>query len=104
MQFPFQNTYAALPDRFYAKQVPQPVRGPKLLNILPDGSDPLAMAYAGHQFGGWSPQLGDGRALLLGEVPASNGKQLWVYPPQEPWQQRSQARMLSARKCFPARL
>lgn len=101
MQFPFQNTYAALPDRFYAKQVPQPVRGPKLLavnralaaelnidlgddedqlagvfagNILPDGSDPLAMAYAGHQFGGWSPQLGDGRALLLGEVPASNGK------------------------------
>ena len=35
---------------------------------MPKGADPLAMVYAGHQFGGWSPQLGDGRALLLGEV------------------------------------
>jgi uncharacterized protein YdiU (UPF0061 family) len=34
----------------------------------PEGAEPLAMAYAGHQFGGFSPQLGDGRALLLGEV------------------------------------
>ncbi len=101
MEFPFHNTYAALPDRFYAKQAPVPVRGPKLItvnrtlaqelgidlgddedhlagvfagNIIPDGADPLAMAYAGHQFGGWSPQLGDGRAVLLGEVTASSGK------------------------------
>jgi uncharacterized protein YdiU (UPF0061 family) len=37
-------------------------------NTLPDGAEPLAQAYAGHQFGGFSPQLGDGRALLLGEV------------------------------------
>jgi len=37
-------------------------------NVKPDGSEPLAQAYAGHQFGGFSPQLGDGRALLLGEV------------------------------------
>src|SRR5205823_9557926 len=35
---------------------------------LPDGAAPLAQAYAGHQFGGFAPQLGDGRALLLGEV------------------------------------
>jgi serine/tyrosine/threonine adenylyltransferase len=37
-------------------------------NAAPEGSEPLAQAYAGHQFGGFSPQLGDGRALLLGEV------------------------------------
>jgi uncharacterized protein YdiU (UPF0061 family) len=37
-------------------------------NALPEGADPIAQAYAGHQFGGFSPQLGDGRALLLGEV------------------------------------
>ncbi|MEM5472615.1 YdiU family protein [Hoeflea sp. AS60] len=40
----------------------------------PEGAEPLAMAYAGHQFGGFSPQLGDGRALLLGEVIDSHGK------------------------------
>src|SRR5574337_1135767 len=37
-------------------------------NRVPDGAEPIAQAYAGHQFGGFSPQLGDGRALLLGEV------------------------------------
>ena len=37
-------------------------------NAVPDGAQPVAQAYAGHQFGGFSPQLGDGRALLLGEV------------------------------------
>jgi hypothetical protein len=37
-------------------------------NDLPEGAEPIAQAYAGHQFGGFSPQLGDGRALLLGEV------------------------------------
>ena len=36
--------------------------------VAPEAAVPLAMAYAGHQFGGFSPQLGDGRALLLGEV------------------------------------
>jgi uncharacterized protein YdiU (UPF0061 family) len=40
---------------------------------LPEGADPIAMAYAGHQFGGWSPKLGDGRALLIGEVIAKDG-------------------------------
>ena len=41
---------------------------------LPDGAEPLAQAYAGHQFGGFSPQLGDGRALLLGEVIDRQGR------------------------------
>jgi len=43
-------------------------------HAAPEGAEPLAMAYAGHQFGGFSPQLGDGRALLLGEVIDSAGK------------------------------
>lgn len=43
-------------------------------NVAPDGAAPLAQAYAGHQFGGFNPQLGDGRALLLGEVIDVHGK------------------------------
>ncbi len=43
-------------------------------NDLPDTAHPLAQAYAGHQFGGFSPQLGDGRALLLGEVATPQGR------------------------------
>nr|WP_168732957.1 YdiU family protein [Gemmobacter aestuarii] len=43
-------------------------------NALPPDAEPLAQAYAGHQFGGFSPQLGDGRALLLGEVVAPDGR------------------------------
>lgn len=43
-------------------------------NALPEGADPVAQAYAGHQFGGFSPQLGDGRALLLGEVINRHGQ------------------------------
>ncbi len=91
------NTYAQLPDRFYQRVEPTPVREPRLLlfnteladelgldpNLRnrPDelanlfggnqklpGSDPLALAYAGHQFGNFVPQLGDGRAHLLGEI------------------------------------
>ncbi|MGR3660181.1 MAG: protein adenylyltransferase SelO [Paracoccaceae bacterium] len=96
IQFPFENSYARLPERFYASQKPTPVANPALVainetlalelgldpvalasplgvamlagNAVPDGAEPLAQAYAGHQFGGWSPQLGDGRAVLLGEV------------------------------------
>jgi len=92
----FDNSYARLPARFHAFTAPTPVAAPRLLalneplaralgldpaalrspdgvamlagNLVPDGAQPLAQAYAGHQFGGWSPQLGDGRALLLGEV------------------------------------
>lgn len=100
-QFPFQNTYARLPVRFFTKLDPTPVQAPSLLllnedlarelgldpaflrsedgaqvlggNRIPEGAEPLAMAYAGHQFGGWAPQLGDGRAILLGEVVDRNG-------------------------------
>ena len=42
-------------------------------NKLPDNADPIAMVYAAHQFGGWVPQLGDGRAILLGEVIGTDG-------------------------------
>ncbi|MEO1551282.1 MAG: YdiU family protein, partial [Pseudomonadota bacterium] len=97
----FDNSYARLPARFFASQAPLPVRAPRLIafnhplarqmglalegvseaqmaalfsgNTVPQGADPLAMAYAGHQFGGWVPQLGDGRAILLGEVLAQDG-------------------------------
>ena len=94
MKIPFTNSYSALPARFFTRQSAVPVRAPRLIrfntdlatnlgipetdkatlaqvfagNALPDGADPLAQVYAGHQFGGFSPQLGDGRALLLGEV------------------------------------
>ena len=43
-------------------------------NAVPDGASPVAQAYAGHQFGGYSPRLGDGRALLLGEVLDMHGR------------------------------
>lgn len=98
--FPFDNSYARLPERFFTRQPPVAVAAPRLIavnralarrlgitlpedtteiaqifsgNALPQGADPLAQAYAGHQFGGWSPQLGDGRAILLGEVLAPDG-------------------------------
>jgi uncharacterized protein YdiU (UPF0061 family) len=102
LHIPFDNSYARLPDRFYARQGPTPVATPGLIavnaplaealgidpatlttpeglavlagNALPDGADPIAQAYAGHQFGGWSPQLGDGRAILLGEVIDRDGR------------------------------
>ncbi|SEL89023.1 Uncharacterized conserved protein YdiU, UPF0061 family [Roseovarius azorensis] len=94
VHIPFQNSYAQLPARFYTRQNAVPVRAPRLIrfnmplarelgvaggsdpelarifagNEPPEGATPLAQVYAGHQFGGFSPQLGDGRALLLGEV------------------------------------
>ncbi|NKB26752.1 MAG: YdiU family protein [Rhodobacteraceae bacterium] len=99
--FSFDNSYGRLPARFFTRQAPVAVRAPKLLalndglaadlgldtdalrsdagvavlagNAVPDGGDPLAQVYAGHQFGGWSPQLGDGRAVLLGEHIGSGG-------------------------------
>lgn len=43
-------------------------------NVVPDGAEPVAQAYAGHQFGNYSPRLGDGRALLLGEVIDAGGR------------------------------
>ncbi|WP_119460061.1 protein adenylyltransferase SelO [Rhodospirillaceae bacterium SYSU D60014] len=96
VQFPFDNSYARLPDRFFARVAPTPVDAPRLVRLnrdlalalrldpdwlaspqgveilagkrVPDEAEPIAMAYAGHQFGQFVPQLGDGRAVLLGEV------------------------------------
>jgi uncharacterized protein YdiU (UPF0061 family) len=97
----FDNSYARLPQQFFADQAPTPVAAPILIkfnealahelgldvdtlrqntaaifsgNELLPGSQPIAMAYAGHQFGNFVPQLGDGRAILLGEVKDHNGK------------------------------
>jgi serine/tyrosine/threonine adenylyltransferase len=96
IHFNFENTYARLPERFYARVNPTPVAAPQLIkvnlelagslgidpsalatpqgveilagNCVAQGSEPIALAYAGHQFGYFVPQLGDGRAILLGEV------------------------------------
>lgn len=98
----FDNSYARLPDRFYAKLAPTPVSAPRLLklnvplatelgldpaqlasaggvavlagNRVPQTAQSLAMAYAGHQFGSFVPQLGDGRAILLGEIVDRQGR------------------------------
>ena len=100
--FRFDNSFARELQGFYVPQQPAVVRAPRLLflndslaaelgldlksldaeaiaavfagNILADGAQPLAQAYAGHQFGGFSAQLGDGRALLLGEVIDRKGR------------------------------
>ncbi|MBX3652119.1 MAG: YdiU family protein [Burkholderiales bacterium] len=102
MNFSFDNSYARELEGLYvpwkAAEVPQPKlirlnhalaeemgldataldspEGAQLFsgNKLPDGTATIALAYAGHQFGGFSPQLGDGRALLLGEVIDRQGK------------------------------
>src|SRR5262245_29187136 len=94
--FPFDNSYARLPKRFFARLRPTPVAAPRLIklneglarqlrldpqalsspegvamlagNAVPKLGEPIAMAYAGHQFGTFVPQLGDGRAILLGEI------------------------------------
>jgi uncharacterized protein YdiU (UPF0061 family) len=90
MHIPFDNSYAALPGAFYTRQAPTPVKAPHMIvwnaalaaqlgitgqsaevfagNTVPEGAAPLAQLYAGHQFGSYNPQLGDGRAILLGEV------------------------------------
>ena len=96
IDFQFNNSYSRLPGRFYSRLNPGPVARPKLIklnvelaeslgldpqalaseegvqilagNRVAEGSEPLAIAYAGHQFGHFVPQLGDGRANLLGEV------------------------------------
>lgn len=99
---PFDNSYARLPDAFYAKLNPTTFSSPSYLvsfnpaaaalidldpseakrpefagvfggGMLAPGMDPLAMVYSGHQFGVYVPQLGDGRAILLGEVKSDRG-------------------------------
>ncbi|MFY2763169.1 protein adenylyltransferase SelO [Arenimonas sp. MALMAid1274] len=98
---PFEHTYAGLPARFHQRVAPTPVSAPRWLafndalagelglgslrespgalamlagNALPDNAQPIAMAYAGHQFGHFVPQLGDGRAILLGELIDTHGQ------------------------------
>ena len=99
--------YARLPPQLWERVDPVPVRAPRLLalnealtrtlglspdalrsadgvavlagNRVPDGAEPLAMAYAGHQFGHWVPRLGDGRAILLGELRDEAGTLLDVH-------------------------
>jgi serine/tyrosine/threonine adenylyltransferase len=101
MHIPFDNTYAQLPERFFARQQPARVPDAQLVrlnvalaeqllidpdwlqsaaglamlagNAMPPGAEPIAQAYAGHQFGRFVPQLGDGRAILLGEVVGRDG-------------------------------
>lgn len=101
LEFHFDNSYARLPAHFYVRQAPAQLPAPQLIqlndplsgllgldadalagpegiaalcaNPPPPGAEPLAMAYAGHQFGHFVPQLGDGRALLLGEIIGSDG-------------------------------
>jgi uncharacterized protein YdiU (UPF0061 family) len=99
--FAFDNSYARLPERFFARLPPTPVAAPRLVklnqnlarqlrldanklsspegiamlagNAVPKLGQPIAMAYAGHQFGTFVPQLGDGRAILLGEIVDADG-------------------------------
>ena len=107
MRLSFDNSYARLPERFFARQEPDRVAAPAPIavnralaerlgisadwlaspagtevlagNRLPEGADPIAQAYAGHQFGGFVPQLGDGRAILLGELLTPDGTRVdWV--------------------------
>lgn len=101
----FDNSYARLPERFFARVAPLPVPAPELLawneglagelglngvdgklgdkderhaqmfggNLVPEGAEPIALAYAGHQFGQFVPRLGDGRAVLLGDIVDKSG-------------------------------
>ncbi|WP_281982938.1 protein adenylyltransferase SelO [Thalassorhabdomicrobium marinisediminis] len=102
LTLPLTATYLDLPERFYTRQPAPPVAAPRLIvfnhdlaarlgldtaqmtdaeaaalfsgNALPDAATPFAQVYAGHQFGGFSAQLGDGRALHLGELKTSEGR------------------------------
>ncbi len=98
----FDNSYARLPERFFARATPARFPAPALIRLnrkvadeldidadwlagpegfamlsgqaIVPGSEPIALAYAGHQFGNLVPQLGDGRAILLGELIDSSGQ------------------------------
>ena len=101
VHFNFENSYARLPEGFFARLNPTPVAAPRLVKVnenlardleldpsalaseqgveilagnrIAEGSEPLSIAYAGHQYGSFVPQLGDGRAILLGELMGRNG-------------------------------
>ncbi len=97
----FDNSYSKLPESFFERVQPSPCPSPSLVQfnetlagelglklegidkialaqifsgqVIPEGCTPIALAYAGHQFGHFVPQLGDGRAILLGEIINSQG-------------------------------
>lgn len=97
MPIQFDNSFARLPPQFFSPQLPTKVAAPKMVkynealadelgipngdltpnmlagNDIPQGATPIATAYSGHQFGGFSPHLGDGRAILLGEIITPKG-------------------------------
>lgn len=99
LSIPFDNSYARLPGAFFSAQPPSPVSAPRLIafntdlaqlmgidpgeteemaqvfagNTLPEGATPISQLYSGHQFGQYNPQLGDGRAVLLGETVGTDG-------------------------------
>jgi len=123
LHWPLDNSYARLPGRFFARVAPTPVASPRGIalnralaaelgldaealagpegaavlagNVLPGGAEPIAQAYAGHQFGVFVPALGDGRAILLGEVVDGQGRrrdiQLKGAGPT-PWSRRGDGR------------
>jgi len=97
----FENSYAALPEQFYSRTDPEKAHDPELIRMnavlaeelgldtewlasadgvamfagsrVPESAQPISMVYAGHQFGNFVPQLGDGRAHLIGELVDKNG-------------------------------
>ncbi|PZD97385.1 YdiU family protein [Paenibacillus sambharensis] len=118
----FDNSYVQLPESFYTRQEPMPVRAPGLAvlnetlaeslgldadalksheglavlagNRVPDGAEPLAQAYAGHQFGHFT-MLGDGRAVLLGEQVTPEGSRVDIQlkgPGRTPYSRRGDGR------------
>ena len=100
----FDNSYITLPTSLWRRQLPTPLQNPSLLclntaliselgldlawwhseealaglsgAVCWNGAEPVAMKYAGHQFGGWNPDLGDGRGVLLGEIVVPQGRRL----------------------------
>src|SRR5213596_2592500 len=125
----FDNTFARLPEVFYAKVMPTPLKNPCLVSFNPDaaalldldpkearrpefagcfagqylppGSEPLAMVYAGHQFGAYVSRLGDGRAILLGEVRNGRGEK-WTCISRARGSRPSPATTTAAPSCAPA--
>jgi serine/tyrosine/threonine adenylyltransferase len=122
MGWRLEHTYAELPPLFYSRVTPTPVRDPQLVvfntalaehlgldapalhgaagaalfagNTLPDGAQPIAQAYAGHQFGHFTG-LGDGRAILLGEQITPAGERVDIQlkgPGQTPYSRRGDGR------------
>jgi uncharacterized protein YdiU (UPF0061 family) len=102
----FNNLYASLGEEFFVRTSPEKVPQPELIrfnhdlaselsisdtelssaavsilsgNHVPEGAEPIAMAYAGHQFGQFNPQLGDGRAILLGEIDKPDGQSIGIH-------------------------